>query len=188
MSDSKPSNTPVSVTQTLTALRLEHARLLEEHGASVALLRQREAELADFERRDAQAREMISNLEQNLTVANEKISRRETRTLIAEREVNFLQALVVSLTTSITLCYSRCYRRASMPKKNITKIPFLTLPNQNVSGNSKRCSKNTNRRTSTCRRKSMRWVASLRNSKAGRSCRKKLRRKDWKNPLFKKVN
>jgi len=101
MSDSKPSNTPVSVTQTLTSLRLEHARLLEEHGASVALLRQREAELVEFERRDAQAREITSTLEQSLNVANEKISRRETRTLIAEREVNFLQALVVSLTTSI---------------------------------------------------------------------------------------
>ena len=46
---------------------------------------------------------MISTLEQNFNVANEKIGRRETRTLIAEREVNFLQALVVSPTTSITL-------------------------------------------------------------------------------------
>jgi len=180
MSDSKPSNTPVSVTQTLTSLRLEHARLLEEHGASVALLRQREAELADFERREAQAQQTILNLEQDLKFANEKISRRETRTLIAEREVNFLQALVVSLTTPIPLCstYSQCYRRASMPKKNITNIPFLTPPNQSVSGNSNRYLKNTKLRTSSCRRKSMLLVASPRNSKAGRCYQKKSRKKD----------
>ena len=104
MSDSKPANTPISVTQTLTSLRLEHARLLEEHGATVALLRQREAEMVDFERRDAQAQQMVSNLEQNLNIAKEKIGRRETRALIAEREVGFLQALVVSLTTSLFIC------------------------------------------------------------------------------------
>ncbi|KDR71884.1 hypothetical protein GALMADRAFT_143649 [Galerina marginata CBS 339.88] len=94
--DTKPSSTPISVTQNLTDLRLAHARLLEEHGATNALLRQREAELAEFERRETQAQQTISSVEQNLRVAKEKSERRETMALLAEREVTFLQALVAS--------------------------------------------------------------------------------------------
>ncbi|KAF8970914.1 spindle assembly checkpoint component Mad1 [Flammula alnicola] len=82
--DTKPSDTPISVTQTLSDLRLVHARLLEDHGATSALLRQRETELADVERREAQAQETIASLEQNLRIARDK------------REVMFLQALVAS--------------------------------------------------------------------------------------------
>ena len=83
------------MTQALSDLRLTHARLLEEHGATVALLRQREAELADFERRDIQAQQTISTMEQEAKIAREKISRRETRASLAEREIGFLQALLV---------------------------------------------------------------------------------------------
>jgi len=91
----KPSDTPISVTQTLSDLRLAHARLLEEHGATSALLRQREAELAEYEQRETQTRQTITTLEQNIRLAKDKIARRETRALLAEREVSFLQALVV---------------------------------------------------------------------------------------------
>jgi mitotic spindle assembly checkpoint protein MAD1 len=41
-----PTTTPVSITQSLSTLHLEHAHLLEEHVAGRAALRQREAEPA----------------------------------------------------------------------------------------------------------------------------------------------
>ncbi|KAH9475542.1 Spindle assembly checkpoint component mad1 [Psilocybe cubensis] len=90
------SSTPIAVTKALSDLRLAHARLLEEHGSTVALLRQREAELADYERREAQSTQNISTLEQNQRILKDKIARRDARTQLAEREVTFLQALVAS--------------------------------------------------------------------------------------------
>jgi hypothetical protein len=47
-----PSATPVSITQSLPALRLEHTHLLGEHGADRVALRQCEAELADAQARN----------------------------------------------------------------------------------------------------------------------------------------
>ncbi|KII90456.1 hypothetical protein PLICRDRAFT_106619 [Plicaturopsis crispa FD-325 SS-3] len=93
---SSASKTPVSVTRNLSALRLTHARLLEDHGANVALLRTREAELADAERREAESRTEINELQVALRSLKEKLQRREHRTVLAEREVGFLQALVSS--------------------------------------------------------------------------------------------
>ncbi|KAF9562386.1 hypothetical protein CPC08DRAFT_749502 [Agrocybe pediades] len=92
----KPGDTPISITQTLSELRLAHARLLEEHGATSALLRQRETQLKEYEEREGQAKKALAALEQNLRAARDKIARRETRALLAEREVSFLQALVAS--------------------------------------------------------------------------------------------
>lgn len=90
-----PSSTPISITQSLSELRLIHARLLEEHGATTALLRQRETELVELERQQVEAQEAISSLEHNLRTYQDQIVRRETRALLAEREVGFLQALLV---------------------------------------------------------------------------------------------
>ncbi|KAF4622647.1 hypothetical protein D9613_009046 [Agrocybe pediades] len=92
----KPGDTPISITQTLSELRLAHARLLEEHGATSALLRQRETQLKEYEEREGQAKKALAALEQNLRAARDKIARKETRALLAEREVSFLQALVAS--------------------------------------------------------------------------------------------
>lgn len=92
-----PSKTPVSITQNLSELRLTHARLLEEHGASLALLRSREAELADAERRDAESRLTIEDREENIRALTDKIGRREHRAALAEREVGFLTAWVVGI-------------------------------------------------------------------------------------------
>jgi mitotic spindle assembly checkpoint protein MAD1 len=68
-----PSNTPISVTQSLSELRLTHARLLEEHGATTALLRQREAEIAELARLQAEAQETMSSLEHNLQTHQDQI-------------------------------------------------------------------------------------------------------------------
>ena len=89
------SNTPVSVTQTLSALRLTHARLLEDHGANLALLRQREADVSDAERRATDLAETVDTLESEINEAKKQVGRREQRVLLAEREAAFLQALVV---------------------------------------------------------------------------------------------
>jgi mitotic spindle assembly checkpoint protein MAD1 len=78
-------------------LRLIHARLLEDHGSTAALLRQREAEIAELDRKQVEAHETISSLEQSLRSHQDQIARRETRALLAEREVGFLQALLVGV-------------------------------------------------------------------------------------------
>ena len=53
---STPSNTPISLTQSLSELRLIHARLSEDHGSTGALLlRQREAEIAELDRKQVKA-------------------------------------------------------------------------------------------------------------------------------------
>lgn len=105
-----PSKTPISVTQSLSALRLTHARLLEEHGVNVALLRRRESDLADAERREADAQATIEGLEGDLRTFIAKLERRERRTFLAEREVGFLQALVVrDLTLSAIIVHLRFF-------------------------------------------------------------------------------
>ncbi|KAJ7507308.1 MAD-domain-containing protein [Mycena galericulata] len=95
-STSTPSKTPVSITQSLSALRLQHAQLLEDHGATVALLRSKEAELSNAELRIAEAQETIEKLESEVNLLNDKAYRCEHRTTLAEREVKFVKALVSS--------------------------------------------------------------------------------------------
>ena len=78
-----PAATPVSITQSPSALRLEHAHLLEEHGAHRTALRQREAELAEVQAREVDARATADAFLQ------------ASRAALAEREVAFLKALNV---------------------------------------------------------------------------------------------
>jgi len=99
-----PSNTPVSVTQSLSELRLVHARLLEEHGATTALLRRREAEIVELDRQQVEAQETISSLELDIRAHQDQIVRRETKALLAEREVGFLQALLVGVFDVVPGC------------------------------------------------------------------------------------
>lgn len=93
---SRPSEDSAGLAQTLSDLRLAHARLLEDNGATAALLRQREAELKTYEQKEPQMQEQISFMEKQLRELKEKILRRETRASLAEHEVTFLKALVVS--------------------------------------------------------------------------------------------
>ena len=87
--------TPVSITQSLSALRLEHAHLLEAHGADRAALRQREAELADAQTREVDARATADALLQVTRAAEDRATRAERAATLAEREAGFLQALYV---------------------------------------------------------------------------------------------
>jgi mitotic spindle assembly checkpoint protein MAD1 len=86
--------------QNLSALRLEHARLMEEHGANTALLRRREAELSNVDKIASEAREAVDVLQAEVQTLREKVVRREQRAQLAEREASFLQALVVRVWVS----------------------------------------------------------------------------------------
>ncbi|KAI9510349.1 MAD-domain-containing protein [Russula earlei] len=91
-----PATTPVSITQSLSVLRLEHAHLLEEHGADRAALREREAELADAQAHEADARATADVLLHANRAAENRATRAERVAALAEREVRFLQALNAS--------------------------------------------------------------------------------------------
>ncbi len=90
-----PSKTPVSVTQSLSSLRLAHARLMEEHGSNVALLRHREQEITELQTRDAEAQETLKELRAEIRTLKDRVTRSEHKVTLAEREVSFLQAMVV---------------------------------------------------------------------------------------------
>ncbi|KAI9065686.1 MAD-domain-containing protein [Trametes sanguinea] len=91
-----PSKTPVSVTQSLSTLRLTHARLLEEHGSNVALLRHREKELEESQAREAEAQSMIKELRAEVRSLKDRATRSEHKVSLAQREISFLQAMVAS--------------------------------------------------------------------------------------------
>ncbi|EDR02403.1 uncharacterized protein LACBIDRAFT_332507 [Laccaria bicolor S238N-H82] len=84
------------LSQTLSDLRLTHARLLEEHGGTVALLRSREAEILDLTRREEEALVSVGELQDALRKAKDEVSRHQTRAALADREVGFTKALLAS--------------------------------------------------------------------------------------------
>lgn len=93
---SSPAKTPVSVTQLLSNLRLDHARLLEEFGAANALLKSRESELVASEARETQAEESIRTLRSEIRSLKDAVARHSQQTSLSERELGFMQALLVS--------------------------------------------------------------------------------------------
>ncbi|KAF8129065.1 spindle assembly checkpoint component Mad1, partial [Boletus edulis] len=93
-----PPEPSLSVVQSLSELRLTHARLLEEHGANIAVLRSREAELARVNESFLEAQRTMETSQGEVQLLNDKVVRREQRAQLAEREVGFLQALVASFT------------------------------------------------------------------------------------------
>ena len=94
-----PSEPSLSVIQSLSELRLTHARLLEEHGANIAVLRSREAELGRMNESLLEAQETMGTLQGEVRLLKDKVARREQRAQLAERETGFLQALVVRADT-----------------------------------------------------------------------------------------
>ncbi|KAN0114199.1 Spindle assembly checkpoint component Mad1 [Russula decolorans] len=91
-----PAATPVSITQSLSVLRLEHAHLLEERGADRAALRRCEAALADAQTREVDARATADTLLHAARAAEDRATRAERAAALSEREVGFLQALNAS--------------------------------------------------------------------------------------------
>ncbi|PCH42740.1 hypothetical protein WOLCODRAFT_138047 [Wolfiporia cocos MD-104 SS10] len=95
---STPSKTPVAVTQTLSKLRLEHQQLLEEHGATAALLRQRDNELKSAEQQIDELQDELENVTTELDALRAKVARSDRSAALMEREVAFLKDMVASLT------------------------------------------------------------------------------------------
>ncbi|KAI0739854.1 spindle assembly checkpoint component Mad1 [Daedaleopsis nitida] len=91
-----PSKTPVSVTQSLSNLRLAHARLMEEHGSNVALLRHREQELSESQTREVETRATLKELRAEVRALKDRATHSEHKVSLAEREISFLQAMVAS--------------------------------------------------------------------------------------------
>ena len=87
--------------------------LLEEHGADRAALRRCEAELADAQTREVDARATADTLLQAGRAAEDRATRAERTAALSEREVGFLQALNVRICTSLSLYffYLSCLRR-----------------------------------------------------------------------------
>lgn len=138
-----PAATPVSITQSLSTLRLEHAHLLEEHGADRAALRRCEAELADVQAREVDARATVDALLQATRAAEDRATRAERAAALSEREVGFLQALNVCSHPGCLsdLWHSSCsarIRRAMQAKKLRRAQVTLTRPRNNMSRISKR--------------------------------------------------
>ncbi|GBE85486.1 MAD-domain-containing protein [Sparassis crispa] len=95
---STPSKTPVSVTQSLTNLRLTYARLLEEHGSNLAQLRRRELELSDAERIAEETNSALENAEAEVRTLQTELQRAEHNAELTDREAAFLRAMVTSFT------------------------------------------------------------------------------------------
>lgn len=94
---STPSKPSLSVVQNLSELRLTHARLFQEHGATLVILRSREAELAKLQESLSEAQSTISVLHAEVRGLKDKVTRRDQRVQLADRELGFLQALVVRI-------------------------------------------------------------------------------------------
>ncbi|KAJ6591138.1 spindle assembly checkpoint component Mad1 [Mycena vulgaris] len=94
--EASTSTPPVSITHSLSTLRMQHAQLLEDHGVTSALLRAKEVELADGERRAADAQEAIERLEGEVGILTDKAARCKQRAALADREVGFMKALLSS--------------------------------------------------------------------------------------------
>jgi hypothetical protein len=169
---SMSSKTPISVTKNLSDLRLAHARLLEEHGANVALLRRREAEIKDLEQREGEAQVAVKTLQADVRASKEMVGRREQRVMLAEREVGFLNALVVLTifftSTSVCLWLYTFYRRASMQKKQTETVLHRTWLRHRGSNNLKPSCKNSRILMLNFRRRSMLLVEILHLSGKGR--------------------
>ncbi|KAK0480129.1 spindle assembly checkpoint component Mad1 [Armillaria novae-zelandiae] len=98
-----PSHTPISVTQSLSELRLNHAQLLEESGATNALLRAREAELDELRESEGELKEHVKDLEADVNGLKENLERERRRVELADREVDFSKAMVASFTAEETM-------------------------------------------------------------------------------------
>ncbi len=83
-SSSSPSHTPVSVTQNISSLRLANAKLLEENGSNVALLRVKEVELADVQETLGESQSEAERLEGEVIALKDKLRRAEQRAVLAE--------------------------------------------------------------------------------------------------------
>lgn len=96
-SSSKERGIPITTQKELATLRLEHAKLVGSHAAQAELLQQRHEQFEQAEAREEERQRTIDEFKERLRLSEERVRRRERRTALAEREVEMLKSLVVSL-------------------------------------------------------------------------------------------
>ena len=129
-----PARTPASVTRSLTSLRLEHGRVLEEFGALKAVLRQKEREILDLTTQDGRSKQTVARFEKQFKALEDKAGRNERRAILAEREVSFLQAMLVSLNFPLLGCSTEAPHRrpATLPRTPAKTLQPLTRRKSNA--------------------------------------------------------
>ncbi|KAJ8517410.1 hypothetical protein ONZ45_g5421 [Pleurotus djamor] len=103
---SEPPNSPslsastsapsISTTAALSSLRLEHAKLLEDHGVTTATLRQRDHHISALEDQLSEKQLEIQSLEKDARILKDKLNRSEKMAAFHERSANFQKDLVAS--------------------------------------------------------------------------------------------
>jgi len=112
------------VTRSLTSLRLEHGRVLEEFGALKAVLRQKEREILDLTTQDDRSKQTVVWLEKQLKAMEDKGGRNERRAILAEREVSFLQVMLVSFNSLLLKRLTNApHRRPAIVPRTLPKAP-----------------------------------------------------------------
>jgi len=98
--------------------------VLEEFGALKAVLRQKEREVLDLTAQDDRSKQTAACLEKQLKALEDKAGRNERRAILAEREVSFLQAMLVSL-NSLPLMHltEPPHHRPAIVPKTLAKAP-----------------------------------------------------------------
>ena len=122
------------MTRSLASLRLEHGRVLEDFGALKAVLCQKEQETLDLTTQDSRLKETVASFEEQLKALEDKAGRNERRAILAEREVSFLQAMLVSLNRIPLVHFTETpHHRLAIAPKTLAKVPHH-LTKRNNSG------------------------------------------------------
>lgn len=91
---------------------------MEEHGSNVALLRHREQEITELQTRETEAQEQLKDLRAEVRALKDHAMRSEHKVTLAEREVSFLQAMLVRhLVFSSAAILLTDHRRVITPRR-----------------------------------------------------------------------
>ena len=120
--------------------------MLEEFGALKAILRQKEREIVDLTAQDDRSKQTVACFEKQLKALEDKAGRNERRAILAEREVSFLQAMLVSFNSLPLRCLTEAlHHRLVIVPKTPEKAPRqLTRRKSNACPISKASSLNIN--------------------------------------------
>src|ERR1700730_16610005 len=94
-STNTPSETPIAQTNALANIRLAHASLLEEHGSTLALLRQHESQVASLHATNDKLTQESLQLHADSMFLKDSLARKQKKWEVGEREIGFLRALLV---------------------------------------------------------------------------------------------
>jgi len=115
------SATPIALTQTLSVLQSAHAHLLEQHGATVASLRQCEANCKREEQRASDAGNVVRKLEADIDILKDQIQKRDQRIQLAEKELRFFRSLAVRVHRYLAVTFVSLIMQASFTAEEMIR-------------------------------------------------------------------